>query len=254
MSSRQATADLCRTLILLLPLAAAGCASSNSLHLAHQAEQAQDYDRAVVEYTKVGARRSRQRRRPAVTRADRRCARRRNTPIRGAAACRPGALRRSASSNTRSRPSSTRPTCASTRRCATRGRNCAPRSAVTRGGKTELESLIERTRDTPAPGLELPDDVKLPGSLVFGNGASGARGLPRRRPLREPERDLRSGVPRSAAQHRPAQRLAARRDDVADREHAHLLPGHGAAHGDHRPRHAGQASRIRRVGRSGRST
>jgi hypothetical protein len=44
--------------------------------------------------------------------------------------------------------------------------------SVTRGGKTELESLIARTRDTPVPGLELPDDVKLPGSLVFGNGAT----------------------------------------------------------------------------------
>ena len=40
--------------------------------------------------------------------------------------------------------------------------------SVTRGGRTELESLIARTRDLPAPGLDLPADVKLPGSLVFG--------------------------------------------------------------------------------------
>src|SRR6185503_15047979 len=44
--------------------------------------------------------------------------------------------------------------------------------AVTRAGRTELESLIDRTRDLPAPGLELPEDVKLPASLVFGNGAT----------------------------------------------------------------------------------
>src|SRR6185295_16593041 len=44
--------------------------------------------------------------------------------------------------------------------------------AVTRGGRTDLETLIDRTRDLPAPGLELPEDVKLPGSLVFGNGAT----------------------------------------------------------------------------------
>ena len=43
---------------------------------------------------------------------------------------------------------------------------------MTRAGRTELESLIDRTRDLPAPGLELPDGVKLPGSLVFGNGAT----------------------------------------------------------------------------------
>jgi general secretion pathway protein D len=46
------------------------------------------------------------------------------------------------------------------------------RLAITRAGRTELESLIDRTRDLPAPGLELPDGVKLPGSLVFGNGAT----------------------------------------------------------------------------------
>src|SRR5262245_6757944 len=55
MSSRQATADLRRALFLVLSLTAlaAGCASSNSLKLAQNAEQAQDYDRAVVEYTKI---------------------------------------------------------------------------------------------------------------------------------------------------------------------------------------------------------
>ena len=44
--------------------------------------------------------------------------------------------------------------------------------AVTHDGRTELETLIDRTREMPAPGLDLPRDVKLPGSLVFGNGAT----------------------------------------------------------------------------------
>ena len=39
--------------------------------------------------------------------------------------------------------------------------------AVAREGKTELESLIERTRDLPPPGLDLPGGVKMPASLVF---------------------------------------------------------------------------------------
>src|SRR5262245_12768698 len=34
-------------------LAAAGCASSGAMHRAHEAERLQDYDRAVVEYTKA---------------------------------------------------------------------------------------------------------------------------------------------------------------------------------------------------------
>ena len=44
--------------------------------------------------------------------------------------------------------------------------------AVSRNGKTELESLIERSRDLPPPGLDLPADVKLPDSLVFSTASS----------------------------------------------------------------------------------
>jgi general secretion pathway protein D len=44
--------------------------------------------------------------------------------------------------------------------------------AVTRNGKTELESLIERSRGLPPPGLDLPADAKLPDSLVFSSASS----------------------------------------------------------------------------------
>ncbi|OFW21819.1 MAG: hypothetical protein A3H97_08060 [Acidobacteria bacterium RIFCSPLOWO2_02_FULL_65_29] len=43
---------------------------------------------------------------------------------------------------------------------------------VSREGKTELETLIERTRDLPPQGLDLPQDVKLPASLVFRDAGS----------------------------------------------------------------------------------
>ncbi len=46
------------------------------------------------------------------------------------------------------------------------------RVAVDRAGKTELETLIDRTRNVPPPGLDLPDDVKLPASLVFSEASS----------------------------------------------------------------------------------
>jgi general secretion pathway protein D len=46
------------------------------------------------------------------------------------------------------------------------------RIAVTRNGKTELESLIERSRELPPPGLDLPADAKLPDSLVFSSASS----------------------------------------------------------------------------------
>ena len=44
--------------------------------------------------------------------------------------------------------------------------------AVNRSGKTELESLVERMRDAAPPGLDLPDDAKLPDSLVFSSASS----------------------------------------------------------------------------------
>src|SRR5262245_39190344 len=44
--------------------------------------------------------------------------------------------------------------------------------AVSRDGKTELQTLIERTRALPAPGLELPENVKMPASLFFSGASS----------------------------------------------------------------------------------
>ena len=44
--------------------------------------------------------------------------------------------------------------------------------ALERPGKTELQSLVERSRTLPPAGTELPDDVKLPDSLVFRNASS----------------------------------------------------------------------------------
>jgi general secretion pathway protein D len=44
--------------------------------------------------------------------------------------------------------------------------------AVSREGKTELQALIERTRDLPPPGLDLPTDVRMPTSLIFREASS----------------------------------------------------------------------------------
>src|SRR5262249_19623670 len=47
------------------------------------------------------------------------------------------------------------------------------RVAVTREeGKTELQSLVERARELPPPGLDLPANVKMPASLVFREASS----------------------------------------------------------------------------------
>ena len=44
--------------------------------------------------------------------------------------------------------------------------------AVAREGKTELQTLIERARDLPPPGLDLPPNVKMPASLTFRDASS----------------------------------------------------------------------------------
>lgn len=43
---------------------------------------------------------------------------------------------------------------------------------VSRDGKTELEALIERARNLPPAGLDLPADVRLPDSLTFRDAGS----------------------------------------------------------------------------------
>ena len=44
--------------------------------------------------------------------------------------------------------------------------------AVSREGKTELQTLIDRTRDLPPPGMDLPQGVKMPASLAFRDASS----------------------------------------------------------------------------------
>src|SRR5207249_11683903 len=43
---------------------------------------------------------------------------------------------------------------------------------VAREGKTELQALVERTRDLPPPGLDLPTNVKMPTSLILRDATS----------------------------------------------------------------------------------
>jgi len=44
--------------------------------------------------------------------------------------------------------------------------------AVTREGKTQLETLIERSRDLPPLGLDLPADAQVPAVLTFSNASA----------------------------------------------------------------------------------
>jgi general secretion pathway protein D len=55
---------------------------------------------------------------------------------------------------------------------ATRNKLRARVAAVAREGKTELQTLIERARDLPPPGMDLPQGVKMPATLTFRDAPS----------------------------------------------------------------------------------
>jgi len=159
---------------LLAPIALTvvlgGCATAATMRNGQAAEQLQDYDRAIVEYTKV-----------LRSQPDHRAARQ---------ALERAKLRSAADHFARGR------------RYAAGGRydealvefqlaselnpanpeieealasvksQLRNKVAVARDGKTDLESLIERTRNLAPLGQDLPADVKLPASLTFRDAPS----------------------------------------------------------------------------------
>ncbi|HMC77238.1 MAG TPA: secretin N-terminal domain-containing protein [Vicinamibacterales bacterium] len=169
MSSRADRRALVMLAAALLALAS-GCASSSGMRRGREAEMAQDYDRAIVEYTKIArANPGNADARLALDRAKLRAAQ--DHAVRGR---RLAGLERydeavleyqvAAELN----PSDPQVDAA----LKDARQKLRTKLAVTRAGRTELETLIDRTRDLPAPGLDLPEGTKLPGSLVFGNGAT----------------------------------------------------------------------------------
>ena len=151
--------------ILALTVTVGGCATTGTYRSAQRAEQAEDYDRAVAEYTAALKKRPNDRTTQlALQRAKLRASQDHLTRARRleatgkldealveyevAAELNPGngdiddALR-----NLR-----------------TQLRN---RVAVSREGRTQLQTLIDRSQKLGPVGLELPVDVRLPASLVF---------------------------------------------------------------------------------------
>ncbi len=163
-----AHARLFAALVITLTLAA--CATANALRDGRQAEFLQDYDRAIVEYTKVlrddpdnrDARQGLERMR--VRSALEHFARGRRLVQSGRLEEGLVELQIAAELNP---VASEIQDLLSTVRTQLR-----TKVAVSREGKTELESLIERTRSLPPPGLELPD-TKLLDSLIW-NGSARA--------------------------------------------------------------------------------
>jgi general secretion pathway protein D len=153
-----------------LAAAATACASSGATQKALDAERQQDWDRAVVEYTAAlrenpGDQDSRLKLERARLRATQAHVQR------GRRFASQGKLDEAlieyqiASQLT---PASTEIEDAVRElRNTLRGR-----VMVARDGKTQLQTLIERTRDLPPPGLDLPADAKMPDTLTFRQASS----------------------------------------------------------------------------------
>jgi general secretion pathway protein D len=151
-------------------LMAAGCASSTAVRHAHEAESAQDYDRAVAEYAKA----LRLRPNDTETRASLDRARLRAAEDHFQRGRRLFAVGKYEEALVEYQSAAElNPTSGAIDDSLRATRNqLRSRVAVAREGKTELQTLIERTRDLPPPGLDLPPNVKMPASVVFRDASS----------------------------------------------------------------------------------
>jgi general secretion pathway protein D len=151
--------------ILALSLALTGCATTASLRSGQLAEQAQDYDRAVAEYTAASRKHPNDRtlqlvlQRAKLRAAQDHLARARrleadNKPDQALVE-----LQIAAELN---------PSSGDVDDALRKVREQLRTKIIVRGeGKTELETLIDRSQNLGPAGLDLPNDVRLPASLVF---------------------------------------------------------------------------------------
>jgi general secretion pathway protein D len=156
--------------VLALALLVTGCAAASATRVAREAETRQDYDLAIVQYTKalrqhpddIDAR-------GGLDRAKLRASQDHFARARRLAAT--GKLDQAlveyevAAELNPSNPD------IDTELNAARHALQA-KVAVAHEGKTELQNIVERARDLPPPGLDLPSDVKMPASVVFRSASS----------------------------------------------------------------------------------
>ncbi|HKC58430.1 MAG TPA: secretin N-terminal domain-containing protein [Vicinamibacterales bacterium] len=150
---------------LALTIALAACATTGSLRSGERAEQAQDYDRAVAEYTSALKRHPDDRtlllvlQRVKLRAAQDHVARARRLEATGKLDEALVEYQIAAEMNPSSGDID-----AALRNIRTQLRT---KVVVAREGKTELETLIDHSQNLGPPGLDLPSDVRLPASLVF---------------------------------------------------------------------------------------
>ena len=154
---------------LTLALLAAGCVTTG-MRAGQRAEQAQDYDAAVIEYTKVLKEHPDDREaRLSLDRAKLRAAldhHNRGLRLRNGGRLDEALVELQIASELNPANGDTE---AALNDVRSQLRN---KVAVTREGKTQLETLIERSRDLPPLGIDLPADARVPAAIAFGPNAS----------------------------------------------------------------------------------
>lgn len=155
--------------LLVAALVAAGCASSGAMRAGRRAEGVEDYDRAVIEYTKAVRLRPDDRdARLALDRVKLRAAQEhffRGRRLAQAERFEEALVELQVAAELN--PTDSRVETA-VREVRQRLRT---KLALARPGKTELQTLVERTRQLPPPGLDLPASVKLP-DFNFANAST----------------------------------------------------------------------------------
>src|SRR5215471_2532765 len=149
---------------------AAGCATSTALQHGRAAERLKDYDRAVVEYAKaVRLDPNNLDARLALDRAKLHAAQehfQRGKRFAATAKLDQALIEYETAAELNPTASDIDEELRSTRN------KLRAKIAVPREGKTELQTLIERARDLPPPGMDLPQGVKMPATLTFRDAPS----------------------------------------------------------------------------------
>jgi general secretion pathway protein D len=152
-------------LLALLALAASGCASSSAMKSAQLAESQQDWDRAVIEYSKAVKERPDDRTaRTALQQARIRASQRHFTTARRLAAV--GKLDEALLEYQLAAELNPTDGEVQDEMRTVRAQQRA-KISVSEDGKTQLETLVARSLHAPLPGEQLPEDVVLPDTLMF---------------------------------------------------------------------------------------
>ncbi|RPI48535.1 MAG: hypothetical protein EHM55_25410, partial [Acidobacteria bacterium] len=155
--------------ILTIVTAFSGCATATALRDARRAEERQDYDLAVVEYTRALQRDpDSMNARTGLQRARMRASQDHFTRARRFAAT--GNLEQAAAEYKVAAELNPDNPVIQQEFIATQNQ-IRTKVPISRDGKTQLEALVERMRDQPLPGLAIPADP-LPDELNFRNAAS----------------------------------------------------------------------------------